>query len=97
MNSMEEGGEKDGFLGARKQSPPETDKQPESSIPFCGCLSVSFYKPYFNVDTKDVWDRLVMSAFYCRKDDRYVYALSRCFSSPPSGSNANPLPLLYPT
>ena len=27
-------------------------------IPLCGILSVKFYKPYFDVDTKDITNRL---------------------------------------
>ena len=29
-----------------------------ADIPLCGILSVKFYKPYFDVDTKDITNRL---------------------------------------
>ena len=29
-----------------------------TDIPLCGILSVKFYKPYFDVDTKDITNRL---------------------------------------
>jgi len=37
-----------------------------NEIPFCGCLTVRYYQPYFDVDTKDVLARILNSLFYCR-------------------------------
>lgn len=50
-----------------KAAPPET---PE--IPFCGCLSVRYYQPYFDVDTNDVYVRLLNSLFYCRRENNFL-------------------------
>ena len=38
----------------------------ENEVPFCGCLTVRYYQPYFDVDTKDVSSRMLSSVFYCR-------------------------------
>lgn len=37
-----------------------------NDIPFCGCLTVRYYQPYFDVDTKDVLTRILNSLFYCK-------------------------------
>jgi hypothetical protein len=47
LGGMESGGSKDLYAS----------QAPASG--FCACFSVAFYKPYFNVDTSDVKDRLV--------------------------------------
>jgi len=62
--------ENEGFLGDSQSS--SAKEKEVNEMPMCGCLSVAFYKPYFNVDTKDVWDRLLMAAFYCRKDNSFM-------------------------
>ena len=39
-------------------------------IPFCGCLSVQYYQPYFDIDTAEVLDRLMKSiTFFAREPD----------------------------
>jgi len=42
-----------------------TDQQNQAQqaprVPFCGCLSLEYYRPYFNITTKDVQERLKMS------------------------------------
>jgi len=40
--------------------------QNEPDIPFCGCLSVRYYQPFFDVDTSDVLSRISNSFFFCR-------------------------------
>jgi hypothetical protein len=42
------------------------------SIPFCGCLSVKFYQPYFNLDTEDVVNRIWTSLFFCRRQETFL-------------------------
>ena len=44
---------------------PQSDGK-ETDIPFCGCLTVRYYQPYFDVDTKDVTTRMLGALFYCR-------------------------------
>ena len=61
-----------GSLMGNKDPNRQGNAAQDSSIPFCGCLSMSFYKPYFNVDTSDVTARLFMASFYCRKDDGFL-------------------------
>ncbi|CAM9512798.1 unnamed protein product, partial [Phaeothamnion confervicola] len=39
---------------------------------WCGCLSVRFYKQFFNVDTKDVKDRWLLSLLCCRRSDQFL-------------------------
>jgi hypothetical protein len=36
-------------------------QQQPSKIPFCGCLSLDYYRPYFNITTNDVQERLKLS------------------------------------
>jgi hypothetical protein len=36
------------------------------SIPMCGCMSVKYYQPYFDVDTSDVTSRIKAALFFCR-------------------------------
>ena len=43
-----------------------------SEIPFCGFLSVRFYKPYFDVDTKDITTRLNHALLKFSKDDSFM-------------------------
>lgn len=35
-------------------------------MPFCGCLTIKYYQPYFDVDTKDITSRVGSALFYCR-------------------------------
>lgn len=44
----------------------------EPDIPFCGCLSVRFYQPYFDVDTVDIYTRLMNAFFYCKRETNFV-------------------------
>jgi hypothetical protein len=44
----------------------------ESDIPFCGCLSVRFYQPYFDVDTADIYTRLMNAFFYCKRETNFM-------------------------
>ena len=41
-------------------------------IPFCGCLSIRFYQPYFDVDTADVISRITQAVFYCRREENFL-------------------------
>ena len=51
-----------------------TPKENEDSlegIPLCGILSIKFYRPYFDVDTKDIVSRLY-SAVVSYKDNSFM-------------------------
>jgi hypothetical protein len=41
-------------------------------IPCCGCLSVQFYQPYFDINSEDVKKRLMQSLFYCKREELFV-------------------------
>ena len=41
-------------------------------IPFCGCLSVRFYQPYFDVDTVDITNRLSSALFFCKREQSFI-------------------------
>ena len=43
--------EEEEFLGGKKID--DAEKSSSSSIPLCGCLSVQYYRPFFDIDTKD--------------------------------------------
>lgn len=45
-------------------------------IPFCGCLSVRYYQPYFDVDTEDVTTRLKSSVLYCRSENNFLSTIN---------------------
>jgi len=49
---------------------PVVKDQPE--IPFCGCLSVRYYQPFFDVDTSDVMTRIGSAVFYCNRDQTFL-------------------------
>ena len=59
-----------------------------TDIPLCGILSVKFYKPYFDVDTKDITNRLyhalvsfkVIIIYLCNSID-YSFIISSSSSS----------------
>lgn len=44
----------------------------EGGFPYCSCLSVGYYKSYFDVDTVDVLNRLRSCTVYCGQDDQFV-------------------------
>ena len=56
----------------RGENRPTTDGTEGGSIPFCGCLSVKFYQPYFDLDTQDVSNRIWSSLFFCRRQDTFL-------------------------
>ena len=41
-------------------------------IPFCGCLSVRYYQPYFDVDTEDVKTRIAHAFIYCKREQNFL-------------------------
>lgn len=49
-------------------------EQPE--IPFCGCLSVRYYQPFFDVDTNDVFTRIASAVFYCNREQNFLGLVS---------------------
>mmetsp|Transcript_20481 Transcript_20481/g.28192 ORF Transcript_20481/g.28192 Transcript_20481/m.28192 type:complete len:235 (-) Transcript_20481:113-817(-) len=49
---------------------PVVKDQPE--IPFCGCLSVRYYQPFFDVDTSDVMTRIGSALFYCNREQTFL-------------------------
>ena len=48
----------------------EKSEMPE--IPLCGCLSVRFYQPYFDIDSSDVISRLSNALFYCKREQNFL-------------------------
>lgn len=59
----------DSLLGSK------TDKQ-DVDIPFCGCISIRYYQPYFDVDTADVISRLYRSTIYCRAEKSFMSTIA---------------------
>ena len=55
---------------AGSQNEKNANELPE--IPFCGCLSIRFYQPYFDVDTADVISRITQAVFYCRREENFL-------------------------
>jgi hypothetical protein len=53
-----------------------SEKQKEvQDIPFCGCLSVRYYQPYFDVDTVDVTTRISSALLYCRSEQNFLSSI----------------------
>lgn len=48
------------------------DNNSGREIPLCGCLSVQFYKPYFDVDTAEVLSRISHSLIYCGRSENFL-------------------------
>ena len=43
-----------------------------SDIPLCGCLSIRFYQPYFDVDTNEVIQRIMNAVFFCSRETNFM-------------------------
>ena len=50
----------------------ETTIKEQPEIPFCGCLSVRYYQPFFDVDTNDVISRISSAVFYCNREQNFL-------------------------
>jgi protein YIPF1/2 len=50
----------------------EPKKAEHPDIPFCGCLSVRYYQPFFDVDTTDITSRLLSALFYCKREQNFL-------------------------
>lgn len=46
-----------------------------NDIPMCGCMSIKYYQPFFDVDTTDVIGRIKASLFFCRAGDNNFMSL----------------------
>ena len=49
-----------------------TERNDLPEIPLCGCLSVRFYQPYFDIDTADVISRISNATFFCKREDNFL-------------------------
>lgn len=47
-------------------------KKTTTDIPFCGCLSIQYYQPYFDVDTADITSRIWNAVIYCRREQNFL-------------------------
>jgi hypothetical protein len=59
-----------------KGSSSDTDSS-ANDIPFCGCLSIRYYKPYFDVETKEIIERLFNSLFFCKREIKFLDLISQ--------------------
>ena len=73
-NQFEMEDEEVGFLTPDAEDKPKNDSP---DIPFCGCLSLRYYQPFFDVDTDDIVKRLMLAGFYCRRDDNFMSLISQ--------------------
>lgn len=62
---------KDMLMGS-KGAPHGEDDSPARPLGLCGCLSLAFYQPYFNVDTSDVQQRIVRALVPFKKDPAFA-------------------------
>ena len=49
-----------------------TERNDLPDIPLCGCFSVRFYQPYFDIDTVDVISRISNAMFYCKREENFM-------------------------
>jgi hypothetical protein len=47
-----------------------------ADIPFCGCLSIKFYQPYFDLDTRDVLNRSWSALVFCGRQETFLEQFS---------------------
>ena len=47
-------------------------KDDDREVPMCGCLSVKYYQPYFDIETEDISRRIFAASFYTRRDDSFM-------------------------
>ena len=50
----------------------EEKKDESQEIPLCGCLSIRYYQPYFDVDTTEVIQRIMNAAFFCSRETNFM-------------------------
>lgn len=50
--------------------------KPQQEIPLCGCISIQYYQPYFDVDTADVTSRLYKSLLFCTADTTFMQTIA---------------------
>jgi hypothetical protein len=50
----------------------EEKKDNDNDIPLCGCLSIRFYQPYFDVDTNEVIQRIMNAVFFCNRENNFM-------------------------
>lgn len=53
------------LLGPQKQAD-------TPDIPFCGCLSIRYYQPYFDVDTEDIQKRISNAFIFCKREQNFL-------------------------
>jgi hypothetical protein len=57
---------------ARLLNEPSKENGQAMDIPFCGCLSVRYYQPFFDVDTEDVVTRIKSASFFCKRPELFL-------------------------
>ncbi|KAG6609410.1 YIPF1 protein [Phytophthora cinnamomi] len=62
---------RDTLMGSKKTPYGEEDK-PARPVGLCGCLSLAYYQPYFDVDTTDVQQRLLRALVPFKKDPTFA-------------------------
>lgn len=50
----------------------DKNKTEQQDIPFCGCLSIRYYQPFFDVDTSDIGSRLLQATFFCKREKDFI-------------------------
>ena len=54
------------------ETPQNNSSTKEVEIPMCGFLSVTYYQPYFDVDTDDIFTRMTQSALYFNREINFL-------------------------
>lgn len=62
----EEGESLNSMASSTGSTSEKVGQESRDEIPFCGCLTVKYYQPFFDVDTKDIVSRIGSAVFYCR-------------------------------
>lgn len=62
---------RDSLMGAKNAAYDDNDK-PLRPMGLCGCLTLAYYQPYFDVDTADVQQRLMRALLPFKKDPTFA-------------------------
>jgi protein YIPF1/2 len=67
--------DRDDLLGGGQNIASRNEKE-KDEIAFCGCMSMRYYQPLFDVDTKDISSRISQSLFYCQRAENFMSVVS---------------------
>jgi protein YIPF1/2 len=55
-----------------KLSRDNSNNKDKEEMPFCGCMSIRYYQPFFDIDTADITSRITQSVWYFQRQDNFL-------------------------